>query len=219
MASRSSCCPKIQAHSVTETAMKPLHLVRPQRGFTLIEVTLAVGISAVALVGLLAMIPQGVMTMKRATDTAIEARIHQLIVAEIAQTDWQLRGKYDYRAPGADVRLYDDQGIQVPQSDKNRAIYTVRLILPGAQNGGQDIDKKLPKRLGGQPVHLFDTSDPDEPEPMQLIIMEITSAPSIDSIAKFDAQENWPMIHTYRSTMTRLVDEVTATGTTPKGRD
>jgi uncharacterized protein (TIGR02598 family) len=197
---------------VNLTAMNPLPPARPTRGFTLIEVTLAVGISALALVGLLAMIPQGVMTMKRATDTAIEARIHQLIVAEIAQTDWQLRGKYDYRAAGSDVRFYDDQGIRVPESEKDRAIYTVRLILPGADNGGQTIPMQLPARLGNTTAQLFNTSDPSKSEPMQLIIMEITSAPSIDAIAKFDLEQNWPSIRTYRSTMTRLVDEITATG-------
>ena len=184
-------------------------LARPPRGFTLIEVTLAVGISAIALVGLLAMIPQGVMTMKQATDTAIEARIHQQLVAEIAQTDWQHRGKYDYRAPGSDVRFFDDQGIQIAKDSQQRAIYTVRLVLPGADNGGSKISRSLPERLGGKPGQLFDTSSTQKAEPMQLIIMEITSAPSITSITDFDEKQNWPQIRTYRSTMTRLVDTVT----------
>lgn len=201
-----------QPLSLNVTALTPLPTARLPRGFTLIEVTLAVGISALALVGLLAMIPQGVMTMKRATDTAIEARIHQLIVAEIAQTDWQKRGLYDYRAAGSNVRFYDDQGIRVAESEKDKAIYTVRLVLPGADNGGQKIPLQLPARLGNSGAQLFDTSDPSKSEPMQLIIMEITSAPSVDTIDKFDQQQNWPSIRTYRSTMSRLVDEVTATG-------
>jgi len=198
------------------TAIKPLSL-RSARGFTLIEVTLAVGISSVALVGLLAMIPQGVMTMKRATDTAIEARIHQLLVAEIAQTDWQHRGRYDYRAQGSDVRFYDEQGIQVSVDNKAKAIYTVRVSMPGADNGGTKITMQLPERLWSSPgspqnAQLFDTSDTTNPEPMQLIITEITSAPSVDSLAAFDIPVNWPSIRTYRSTMSRLVDTITLTG-------
>jgi uncharacterized protein (TIGR02598 family) len=193
------------------TAKNPL-LVRSPRGFTLIEVTLAVGISAIALVGLLAMIPQGVMTMKRATDTAIEARIHQQLVSEIAQTDWHHRGKYDYRAPGSDVWLFDDQGIQVPKNSNQRAIYTVRLILPGADNGGSKISLQLPPRLGSGQAQLFNSSSPQKDEPMQLIIMEITSAPSIDNVQDFDSPVNWPQIRTYRSTMSRLVDTVTVEG-------
>jgi len=180
------------------TAIKPLP-VRSARGFTLIEVTLAVGISSIALVGLLAMIPQGVMTMKRATDTAIEARIHQLLVAEIAQTDWQHRGKYDYRAPGSDVRFYDEQGIQISEQEKQRAIYTVRVSLPGSSNGTVQISKHLPERLwstAGTPknAQLFNTSAANNPDPIQLIITEITSAPSVDTIAAFDLPINWPSI-------------------------
>ncbi len=184
-------------------------VARDLRGFTLIEVTLAVGISAIALVGLLAMIPQGVMTMKRATDTAIEARIHQQLVSEIAQTDWQHRGKYDYRAMGGDVRFFDDQGIEIPRTNQDRAIYTVRLILPGADTGGAPISRDLPARLGGRMGQQFDTSVGKEREPMQLVIMEITSAPSITAKADFDVEQNWPQIRTYRSTMSRLVDTVT----------
>ena len=184
-------------------------VARDLRGFTLIEVTLAVGISAIALVGLLAMIPQGVMTMKRATDTAIEARIHQQLVSEIAQTDWQHRGKYDYRAQGGDVRFFDDQGIEIPRSNRDKAIYTVRLALPGADNGGIPISRDLPPRLGSKAAQQFDTSVGARREPLQLVIMEITSAPSVGTVQDFDSQLNWPQIRTYRSTMARLVDTIT----------
>ncbi len=184
-------------------------------GFTLIEVTLAVGISAIALVGLLAMLPQGVMTMKRATDTAIEARIHQQIVAEISQTDWQRRGSYDYRAPGSNIRYFDGEGIQVPNSEADDAIYSVRLSLPGAENGGSTIPLQLPQRLGGMQASVFDSSGTNQGDALQLVLMEVTSAPSVKTSEDFDREINWPGIHTYRSTLVRLIDTVSATASNP----
>ncbi len=58
----------------------------PVWGFSLIEVTIALAITAVALVSLMGMIPQGLSTMREAADQAIEARIHQQILGEIQLT-------------------------------------------------------------------------------------------------------------------------------------
>jgi prepilin-type N-terminal cleavage/methylation domain-containing protein len=190
-------------------------------GFTLIEVTLAVAISGIALVGLLAMIPQGVMTMKRATDTAIESRIHQQLVAEISQTDWQYRGSYDHRTPTGRVRYFDAEGIQLPEDQADEAIYAVRLILPGAENGGSFIPKSLPQRLSGgttRDAMLFDSKQVAGPtgyqgdDPLQPVIMEITSSPAVRTVADFDNPDNWSGLRTYRSTMVRMVDSVSARG-------
>jgi len=189
-------------------------------GFTLIEVTLALAISGIALVGLLAMVPQGVLTMKRATDTAIEARIHQQLVAEVSQTDWQHRGGYDYRATTGGVRLFDAEGIPLAADRQEDAIYAARLILPGAENGGTVMPRSLPPRLsGGSPrdAMLFDSKVPSGPgyngnDPLQPVIVEITSAPSVREVAHFDLPINWAGIRTYRSTMVRTVDAVRGLG-------
>ena len=49
----------------------------PVAGFSLIEVTISIAITAVALVALMGMLPAGMKTMREATDRAVETRIHQ----------------------------------------------------------------------------------------------------------------------------------------------
>ncbi|MEM7010162.1 MAG: Verru_Chthon cassette protein B [Verrucomicrobiota bacterium] len=184
---------------------------RNEAGFTLIEVSLAIGIAALALVALLALVPQGVKTMKIATDTAIEARIHQQIVAEVSLSDWDKRFKYDYNTSN-ELFYYDDQGIRVTRDEvklfpgesfEDRAIYSARIHVPRAGD-------RLPQRLGGDEYRAFDYSgsNTDENE-VQLVIVEITAAPDIDDLTKFDDERNFRKINTYQATVTRLIDKRT----------
>jgi len=165
-------------------------------GFTLIEVTLALAITSIALIALLAMVPQGLMTMKLATDRAIEARIHQQIHSEVSLTDWNERSEYH-----EEIRYYDEQGIQLEDTDKDIAIYTARILVP--QRGDT-----FPQRIAGGSAYDpldFSGSNADENE-VQLILVEVSSAPNIKTEADFDNSDNWRNINTYQSTLTRLID-------------
>ena len=73
--------------------------------------------------------------MKLATDRAIEARIHQQIVAEVSLSDWDKRYEYDYEV-SQDIYYFDDQGIRVTKSEvklfekesfEDRALYSARI--------------------------------------------------------------------------------------------
>lgn len=191
-----------------------------QAGFTLIEVSLAVGIAALALVALLALVPQGVKTMKLATDRAIEARIHQQIVAEVSLTDWDKRNKYDYNQSN-ELYFFDDQGIRVTQegfksafpgeSFDDRAIYSARIHVP--KQGAP-----LPDRIGGGTYKPFDYSgDAADENEVQLILVEVSSAPNIRDLAHYEDDEKWRNINTYQATLTRLIDKRTVddSSTTP----
>ena len=57
-------------------------------GFTLIEVAIAVGILAVALVALLGLLPGGMSTFRKAMDTSITAQIAQRILLDMQQADF-----------------------------------------------------------------------------------------------------------------------------------
>ncbi|MFT5465332.1 MAG: hypothetical protein ACI8UO_000426 [Verrucomicrobiales bacterium] len=184
-------------------------------GFTLIEVSLAIGIAAIALVALLALVPQGLKTMKLAADTAIEARIHQQIVAEISLADWDKRTKYDYQESN-ELFFFDDQGIRILEETfeaaysgetfEDQAIYSARIHVP--TRGGS-----LPMRVGGGSYEPIDYSgDPADENEVQLIMVEISSSPRVRSVQDFDEKDNWRNINTFQGTLTRLIDRRTIGG-------
>ncbi len=175
-------------------------------GFSLIEVTISIAITAVALVSLMGMLPAGMKTMREAADRAVETRIHQQVLSEIQLASWPARYKYDYRSGGgAGVRFYDDQGIQIEDSDTDFDlihVYTARINVP---TKGQ----KLPKSIGesastysGVFVPAATDADPN----LQLVIVEITSV--IDDAFKkasgFDDDKFLKTIRTFQATITKM---------------
>ena len=55
---------------------------------TLVELVLALGILAIAMVSLLGMLSRGVGTMKKASDIATESRIVQQLIDEVQAIEW-----------------------------------------------------------------------------------------------------------------------------------
>lgn len=56
------------------------------RGFSLIEVTLALGVASVALITLLGMVPVGLNTFRSAIETTVRTDVTRRIVADMQQT-------------------------------------------------------------------------------------------------------------------------------------
>jgi uncharacterized protein (TIGR02598 family) len=108
-------------------------------GFTLIEVAIAVGILAVALVALLGLMPVGMTNFRKAMDTSITAQIAQRILLDMQQADFDqiIDAKNDtgntpptftFTAPSRvavqgdkQFRYFDDQGVE--------------LVIPDTANG------------------------------------------------------------------------------------
>lgn len=182
-------------------------------GFTLIEITIAITIASLALVGLLGMVPQGIRTMKLATDLAIEARIHQQIISELTQADWDKCRTYHDQ-----IRFFDDQGIQVSKEDNERdpllhpIVYSVRILVP---NVGESLPALFSKG-GGQRATFqpFDKTGVVEVsgnrkdssfDGVQLVLLEISTSGQALTSGDFDKPENERSIHVYRSTLTRAM--------------
>jgi uncharacterized protein (TIGR02598 family) len=105
-------------------------------GFSLPEVTMAVGIAAMAIVVLLGLVPAGMSSIRDASTTLAESRIIQQIAAEIQGSNWgtgsgtaatyvQLMTYNDTR------RFYDDQGTPLEEDDSNsiRLSYVARIQI------------------------------------------------------------------------------------------
>ncbi len=129
-------------------------------GFSLVEVALAIGIVAFAFVALLALLPAGLTTFRRALDISICTQIAQRIVSEAQQADFDVltdRVNLPVSAPNRDysfrmrrpgetpaappwIRYFDEQGNEIVPSSKNlqlsaeeqlRVIYAVNVrVIP-----------------------------------------------------------------------------------------
>lgn len=150
---------------------------RQESGFTLVEVTLAIGITAVALVSLMGMLPRGIKTLERASDKAVMARIHQQILGELQLTSWEkgvLSGVVPIDSFDGTVRLYDDQGIELSgksnSDEKFRHVYTALIHIPKET-------ESLPESVGrGQYNGAKLPGDSESSQFLKLVIVEITNS-------------------------------------------
>ena len=206
---------------------------KSERGFSLVEVSVAMAIAAVALVTLLGLIPQALKTMRDAADQAIGGRIHQQILSELQMTPFRDQFGSPNLATSPlkpyhkQVRVFDQQGVELGYQIANRSFdtgrssmnpdeidfawsYTARIWLPAF-----DRNRAPPSREGG--VVVGDVSDPAgnslaPPELMTVIVevvpFKIPGDSFTDSLSNvelyFDDPDNAWSIETYQSTVVRL---------------
>ncbi len=148
---------------------RPIHQAvagRHLAAFSLVEVTLAIGIMAFSFVAIFGLLPIGMGVFRKAIDTSVVAQIAQRLSNEIQEADWKTlvstgwdptqaqadakSGKVtpneiqfqDPTGKSTNIRYFDDQGNELPVSDKEKSIYHVHAVsynpmfLPGKQAGG-----------------------------------------------------------------------------------
>ncbi len=102
--------------------------------FSLVEITLALGIISFALVSVMALMPLGMKNLRSAIDTTVSAQITQSLVAETQQTDFSELETF--------TRSFDDQGQPLDQFTAAGALYDARVSvfqdveLPGSAPNG-----------------------------------------------------------------------------------
>ena len=87
--------------------------------FSLVEVVLAVGVAAFALVALLGLLPAGLKTFKGSMNTAVGAQIAQRIFNDIQVSDWANISNT--------VRFFDEQGTETMKSNDLNCIYWAQI--------------------------------------------------------------------------------------------
>ena len=109
-------------------------LSTPQSGFSLVEVTLALGIIAFAFVALFGLLPVGLGTFRSAIDTNNEARIVQGIVGKAIATNYNNLKKQDPK----EIYYFDEEGsatdtslFEVP-ARKDERIYEAKYFVEDA---------------------------------------------------------------------------------------
>ncbi|MDB6006030.1 MAG: Verru Chthon cassette protein [Prosthecobacter sp.] len=141
----------------------PLRAANAQ-GFSLPEVTLALGIAAFGITTLLSLLPQGLSNIRKAGDVAASARISQQILGSIDQSQASSttsKQRYYFNAYAVPVdpagRHKDDIAyvaeVNPPATD---------VSLPGATNSGDAFLRRVTVKLKQTPAvdYEFDESNP-----------------------------------------------------------
>jgi uncharacterized protein (TIGR02598 family) len=110
-----------------------------RRAFSLVEVALAVGVLAVALVGLFALMPSGLANFRTAMDISISAQIAQRVLQDAQQAEFDqlvdrrnlpadpakqgyCPERFSFRGPTVKApawRYFDEQGTEIVPKNKN----------------------------------------------------------------------------------------------------
>lgn len=106
---------------------QPSERLAPRAGFTLVEVTLAIGIVAFAFLALLALLPAGNVAFRRAIDLAVCGQIAQRIISDCQNSDFdtltdaKTNGEFvPGHTIGLTMRYFNDEGREIiPANPKN----------------------------------------------------------------------------------------------------
>jgi len=122
-------------------------------GFSLVEVTLAIGIIAFAFVALFGLLPTGMQTFRASVNATNDITIIQEMNAMVQVTRWKFVDKLDQNR-GGDIYYFDEEGRRTDtkrnQSDneavKARRLYQVKLFVEEAYQPGVESKNPDPKK-------------------------------------------------------------------------
>lgn len=183
---------------------------RKNGGFSLVEVTIAMAIAAVALVTLIGILPQGMDTMREAGDMAIEARIHQQILSEMQMAEFEKLDDYD----GMEF-FYDDQGEEIGDSRGGgdsgakgsfNHIYSARATVPQISGGS------APDSVGGGSFDgvSFDQNN-EVNERLRMVIIEVAAVGGRGANFDWSEEANRPLIATYQTLVADMGKDFSST--------
>ena len=102
---------------------RPRALSAKHAAFTLVEVTISLGIVAFAMVSLVGMLPAGLSNFRTAMATTIEAQIVQALTDDILVTDFSNLSKLTNQE-----YTYDSRGVATVSGDAG-TVYTAKITL------------------------------------------------------------------------------------------
>lgn len=156
-------------------------MTRPPRrlpllpGFSLVEVTLAIGITASVAMTLVSLLPTGISQMRQASMTSAHARILQTLSAECQLTTWSV-----LNSPSFAGRTYafDYQGGELPSTTSPDVSFLARVevteafALPGAGSANPRMRRLLIRVVDGKEASSFEATAKVRAYPTQIAQMD-----------------------------------------------
>ena len=131
-----------------EFALRPPRGLHPTAAFSLVEVTLAIGIIAFAFVALFSLLPIGLQRLRDSIDTASEAWIMQGLNSMVQTTEWEKVYPGGANGITGDTYYFDEEA-RLTDTENNqssadlvrsRRLYAVRLfVVPLKQPGTTEL--------------------------------------------------------------------------------
>lgn len=138
---RQKCLPERDLKSLLGSSFrwKGMRALHANRGFSLVEVVLAIGLTTFALLVMFSLMPVGLNTLQDANRQIVEAEIFNIVGAEITTTKFnESTHTTDLQAYVASSRFpiyYDMEGLEVPSTGP--WVYAVRCTLETPELGGE----------------------------------------------------------------------------------
>jgi uncharacterized protein (TIGR02598 family) len=117
--------------------------------FSLVEVTLALGLVTFSVITLMGMIPMGLTTFHKAAATSVSSQIVQQVVTDVQQSDFSQLVTANSPLTRLSLRYFDDQGNELglvggvpPASPPPGTVYNVNVVVktPVVLTGGSPTD-------------------------------------------------------------------------------
>lgn len=121
------------------------------RAFTLVEVTMALGIASFAILSMLGIMVVGLNTMRGAIDTTVQAQIVQQVVGSLKQAN------FSTLSTNAWSWKYDDRGVVVKTDDAK--VYSASVQVANATLSGGTQNANLVKAT----VTISNLAEPGRP--------------------------------------------------------
>jgi len=132
-----------------------------KKAFSLVEVTLAVALTATVAMTLLGLLPVGIEGMRESAVTAAHARILQSVAADCQMVDWAQLTSAEYESK---TYVFDSQGVELVSSQLDEAVFLARIeveearALPGASEPNSRMRLVLVRIIEGNLPSLFGTA-------------------------------------------------------------
>lgn len=145
-------------------------------GFSLIETVMATAITATVIIGLLALLPLGLETLRGASVRTSEARIRQAVVSSYKMLDWAEIESQAGAGTGRDF-FFDERGAKVAFGDDNLLFGArvwvgdfMRLSGDASDNG---FLRRLEIRIADRPERDGAFTDPEKYRTITATVVKI----------------------------------------------